>query len=75
MSLFTITTRSDGTILTAARYNADRQELADALTPSYVDDASADVATLVNFDKDAIITHGHIVQQGDLFFQVHFLIP
>src|SRR5262249_33078734 len=39
--LYTITTRVDGEVLTAAKYNADHQSHIDHLIPTYIDDYSA----------------------------------
>ena len=42
----TITSRSDGEILTAAKYNTDRQAIADGLTPSVIDDYSTNLTQM-----------------------------
>lgn len=45
-ALYSITTRADGLILTAAIYNADHQNHIDNGIPAQLDDYSADVATM-----------------------------
>ena len=44
--LWTITTRTDGEVLTANKYNSDRQEVVDNFVPSQMDDYSSTVGQM-----------------------------
>ncbi len=43
---FSVTTRADGTVLTSAIYNGDRQEIANNITPGNTDDYSNNVSQM-----------------------------